>query len=1113
MENKLIELINKSNYHIYAYNSPLNSTLTEVLNLFNVTKKTVFLVLTNNYKATKSYEKLVDVLGLDKVNLYLMDDFTTQEILASSKEYEEERLFTISSIIKGEAKIIVTSISSIMRPIQSKDEFKNGFIKLNKGDEIEVNSFLDNLVRLGYKRESKVESSFEFSVRGEIIDLFPLGYDHPIRIDLFGDEIESIKEFNEQTQRSIKDINDVLIYPASEIIINDNLALANLLRDKLKGISEAESDILDIENRNYSLKTLKYLNYYEDNPCSILDYLEDKIICINDIVDAMDIELHLNENAYSSINADILKKIDASIYFELRDILIKNNIIYFQEFKKYIDLELTDLCDFDAIEVASYNGNLKLFYDQNRDYKEILIYLENEKFIELVNSYIESNKIKNIKVIKGKAFSVGYVTKRRLIISEDELFRHLEEKNKKYRTKDMVQLTSSDELEIGDYVVHYDYGIAKYLGLKTIELKGIKNDYLNLLFDGSELMVPVENIGILDKYQGSEGHIPHLSKIGSKKWEKKKGEIKEKLYEIARDLIATQAKRNESIGVRYDADTLEQELFEQDFEYELTLDQAEAISIIKKEMESGKIIDRLICGDVGYGKTEVAMRIAFKTVMQGLQVAYLAPTTILSRQHYYTFKERMQDYGICVEIINRFVSPKEIERIKSGLIKGSIDIVIGTHALLNKSIEYKNLGLLIIDEEQRFGVEHKERIKKLKSNVNVLTLSATPIPRTLQMALVGVRDLSLISTPPKNRFPVKTYVLEENDIVIKEAIYQELARGGQVFYLHNRVDDLARVEEKIKKLVPEARTSIGHGQMNKEVLEDIVQSFIDRNIDILICTTIIETGIDIPNSNTLIVDEANRLGLAQMYQLRGRVGRSDRLSYAYFTYPKRGTLSEDSIKRLNAIKEFTSLGSGYKIALRDLSIRGAGDILGKEQSGFIDDVGLDLYMRLLDEEVKALNGETVETKTSPTWGVEVSKHISDDYVSDEDIKIYIHKKINEIGSNYTKEDLILELEDRFGKVSEELMMYIEKKYLDYLISYLDIVKFNDYLTYVQLMFSEEVSSKIDPSEMFSIAYNLSSNFSFEYKEKKIIVKYNKKQTKLDWLVMLNKFLELCIKLL
>ncbi|MFA5542354.1 MAG: transcription-repair coupling factor, partial [Bacilli bacterium] len=709
-------------------------------------------------------------------------------------------------------------------------------------------------------------------------------------------------------------------------------------------------------------------------------------------------------------------------------------------------------------------------------------------------------------ILTFNALSVGFIDGFE-VISDHNIYKKFKIKRAKYRSayQNTQRINSKDDLKPGEFVVHFDYGIGQYLGIKTIELQEVKNDYIMIKFENIELYIPVENINLIEKYQGTEGTVPKLTTIGTNDWEKKKKRVREKLESIAKELIEIQAVRQEKMGYKYSADDYIQEEFENDFEYMETEDQDKAINDIKKDMESGLIVDRLVCGDVGYGKTEVAMRIALKTVLNGKQVSYLAPTTILSRQHYYSFKERFDKFGIKIELLNRFVSPKKQDEIIQKLKNQEIDIVIGTHRLLNEEIKYKNLGLLIVDEEQRFGVIHKEKIKKYKNNINVLTLTATPIPRTLQMAIMGVRQLSLIETPPQNRYPVQTYVVESNDIVVKEAIYRELGRDGQVFYLHNRISTLEKTYRKLKRLVPEAKILIAHGRMDKDQLEEAIQSFIDKEFDVLLCTTIIETGIDIPNTNTLIVDMADRLGLSQMYQIRGRVGRSDRVSYAYFMYDEDKVLTSMSTKRLNAIKEFTTLGSGYKIALRDLAIRGAGDILGQEQSGFIDSVGLEMYMKMLNEAVNKLQGIKEQETTPQKYNIEVSKHISDDYVTDDDIKIYIHKKITSIKNSEDKRILIEELVDRFGKLSNEIFIYIDKVYLESLLNQASIEEIKETPTNVKIVFSAARSQTIDGSYLFKKAYEISKDFSFEYKGKKIILYLTK--TKKEWIKKVIKLIE------
>ena len=758
--------------------------------------------------------------------------------------------------------------------------------------------------------------------------------------------------------------------------------------------------------------------------------------------------------------------------------------------------------DSDGLQVIDYHNNIKNFCeDITSTNKTILIicYKEISKNI-ILDTFKTQNKeiyqindisdIKKNKVnicIMENGISFGFINGLE-VITEDHIFKKIKLKNSKYRSvyQNTTAINSKEDLKPGDYVVHYDYGIGLYKGMITEEIKGLKNDYLNIKFANNELYVPVERINLIEKFLGSEGAIPKLTTLGTKEWEKKKQKIQEKVESIAQDLIDMQAKREELKGYIYSLDDEMQKQFESDFEYELTLDQERAINDIKLDMEKGLIIDRLVCGDVGYGKTEVAIRIAMKTVLNNKQVAYLAPTTILTRQHYQTFIQRFSKYGVRVELLNRLVPAHIQKQIIEDTKKGLVDILIGTHSLLGNSIGFKDLGLLIIDEEQRFGVTHKESIKQLKNNVNVLTLTATPIPRTLQMSIMGVRQLSLMETPPQNRYPVQTYVLEQNDTIIREAIYRELGRGGQVFYLHNRVEDLDVVFSKLRRLVPYAKIVKAHGQMKKEDLEDAIQSFIDKKFDVLLCTTIIETGIDIPNTNTLIVDMADRLGLAQMYQIRGRVGRSTRVSYAYFMFEKNKVLTSESAKRLQAIKEFTTLGSGYKIAVRDLAIRGAGDILGKEQSGFIDTIGLDLYMKMLNDSIEKLKGIQKIHQEEPNYQIKVAKHVSDRYVNDEDIKIFIHKEIKAINSLEEKQKVEEELIDRFGTLTDEIKIYINKQYMEGICKNIGVESILEKFGIIEIVFKNDAI--VDGGKLFKIAYQINKDFLFEYRGKKVIIK-------------------------
>ena len=1122
-----VSIIKKDAYNLFAYNSVTSANIYLTYLSFINSNDTIFYICSNIYKATKAYEVFVSLAGIENVNYYVMDDFSSSEVLASSNEYKYERMYTIDALINGKKRIIVCNIASILRLISPKNDIEKHIINLKCGQEIDISNLINILYESGYKRVSKVEVVGEFAIRGEVIDIYPINNTDPIRIDFFDNEIEFIKTFDPETQKSTSSIDKVNILPISEIYYSDPASLVSMIKQDAKSFevqSYLNNDLEDFINYNYSPKMLKYIKYITKTPSKIIDYCTNKQLFFEEFSNICEVVDKINTEAHDLLPKGIYKELDILVFSDIYSLIKESSKnIFVSEFKQSLnEIKLTNILDINSYSLIDYNGNISLLAQELKNKLRTIIigYVDNKRS-DLIHevfkseniSYLDINNYSEIKekkiniINEAYPFSIGI--DETLYISEASIFKKNYEKNAKYRSayKDVVPINSKEDIEVGEYVVHYDYGIARYKGIKEVNLNNICNDYLVLEFANMDLLLPVEKISMLDKYQASEGMVPKLSRIGTKDWEKKKASVRERIASLACSLIKTQAIRESSKGFKYNIDDVLQEQFENDFEYDVTADQLKTINDIKHDMEEGKIIDRLVCGDVGYGKTEVAMRIAFKTVMNGMQVAYLAPTTILTRQHYYLFKERFEKYGASVALINRFVSEKEINEVIKGLANGSIDIVIGTHALLNDKIKYKNLGLLIVDEEQRFGVEHKEKIKQYKSMINVLTLTATPIPRTLQMSLVGARQLSLIETPPKNRYPIKTYVLEYNDIVIREAIYNELARGGQVFYLYNRVSTLDRVASHLRKLVPEAKIAIAHGQMAKDDLEEVIQPFIDKEYDVLLCTTIIETGIDIPNTNTLIIQMADRLGLAQMYQIRGRVGRSDRLAYAYFVYDKGKVLTDNSSKRLNAIKEFTTLGSGYKIALRDLAIRGAGDILGKEQSGFIDDIGLDLYMKMLKEEVDKLNGIKKEEKVNPTYSIEVSKHVDKTYVSDDEIRIYIHKRIDSITNLSEKLDLINELEDRFGKLSPELVLYIDKKYLDILASKCCVEKMKEMVSFVEMNFTQDATSKIDAASLFIIGYKISSIFNFEYKNKKIFVKYLKQDTKSEWINTLSRFLE------
>jgi len=756
------------------------------------------------------------------------------------------------------------------------------------------------------------------------------------------------------------------------------------------------------------------------------------------------------------------------------------------QFELFIDT-INNPTNIFSSEIPPFNEDFDYLKDTvfkwNKEGKQVYFYLSRKSEMDLIKKLIPNANIINKKLNKG------FIIDNIVCISEHDIGIHASVKAKFGSNLHVgKKIKSYNDLEKGDYVVHINHGIGVYNGLVTLTKDALKKDYIQLLYDGNDkIYIPVEKINSIYKYSGKESLKPKLNKLNSSSWAKTKTYIKAKAKDISKELLTLYAKRAAVKGIPY-KDYVEQEVFASSFEYTETKDQAKAIDEINRDLNSQVPMDRLLCGDVGFGKTEVAMRAIFKTVVNNMQVMYLCPTTILAKQQYNVIKERFKDVPVEIRLLNRFTSLKDVKNTIEKLSLGQIDILVGTHRLLSEDIKPKKLGLLVVDEEQRFGVKHKEKIKEFKNDVNVLTLSATPIPRTLKMALSGLRDLSIIDTAPVNRYPVQTYVVAENDLLIKDAIYKELSRKGQTFILYNKIDGLDKVVDRIKRLVPEARINYAHGQMNKEELESIMDDFVNYKYDILICTTIIENGIDISNANTLIVFDADHFGLGQLYQIRGRVGRSDRIAYAYLLYDNKKMLNEIAIKRLQAIKEFTELGSGYKIAMRDLSLRGAGDIFGSDQAGFVDSVGISLYMKLIEDEIKKTKGEYVEEDDEDNKNlIEVSTHIKDEYVSDEDIKIEIHQKINEIDSLEKLNSVKEELEDRFGKIDKDMEIYMYEEWFTNLCKMLNITKINKTDRFVEISIPEDISNNIKGDKLLFETMSITNKFNMKYAHKNIII--------------------------
>ena len=1010
-----------------------------VLNKYNADKKNILIVTPSLYEANIFYEKISTYT--DNATIFPMDDFVTSVAVAMSPELKLKRLETIKKITELDNLIVITNLMGYLRYLTDYKMLNKLNIKLKQNISINRDELLKLLVEFGYSQESIVNTTGTFAARGYVVDIFAVEEEHPIRIEFFGNEIESIRYFDEMTQLSIKKVEETTILPNNEIK-TDNI-----------------SSLYD----------------YLDNP--LVFFMDDKIIKEEYKKITEDIE---NYNKDNNINVKHM--------FDFTDINPKS-YIYINHFKE----GSRKVIQYESNSITNFNSNLDLlkdYVDKRKNNKTIIFYLPKLKEVDTISKIYpsarvieEENNIKENKInIVKKYINAGFEIDNYIVISEFDI-EMINNRKIKYKTNLKIgsKLKDLNELQVGDYVVHYSHGIGVYGGITSLSKNTVIKDYLVINYLGNDkLYVPVEKIDTIFRYISKDGSAPRINKLNSLSWEKTKLSLRKKIHNISKELLELYAKRKSIVGPKYEYNAIENS-FASDFEYKLTQDQEKSIMDINNDLENSIPMDRVLCGDVGFGKTEVAFRAMIRTILNDGQVAYLCPTTILSNQQYNCALERFKNYPVNIAILNRFTTPKKVKEIIKGLEFGSIDIVFGTHRLLSGDIKFKNLGLLIVDEEQRFGVSHKEKIKELKNNVNVLTLSATPIPRTLKMALTGLRDLSIIDTPPVNRYPVQTYVLEEQDVVIKDAIYKEIGRHGQVFILYNRVQSIETKVAQLSQLVPEVKIAYAHGQMNKSNLEQVMQDFLDKKYDVLVCTTIIETGIDMPNVNTLMIYDADNYGLSQLYQLRGRVGRSNKIAYAYLMYSKNKVLNDLAIKRLEAIKEFTELGSGYRIAMRDLSLRGAGDILGAEQSGFVSEVGLDLYMKLIDEETRRLKGEEVEKldDTSDNSLIDVNTHIDDNYVSEESIKIEIHQKINEIDSYEKLEHVKKEIEDRFGKISNDLEIYMYEEWFEKLAKKLEIKNVVQNKLYIELNLNNNIVSNVKFDKIFIESYDICSKFSFK----------------------------------
>ena len=1014
--------------------------------IFNETKRPMVLVTYNEIQARKLYQDLKKLIK--QTYFFPKKEITSYDYVAQSKEIEYKRIDVLNKMYlakkQKEPIIIVTTIEAVMQKMVAKDTLYQNVIDFEVGKTYLLDEIKEKLVGLGYERSDLIENKGQFSIRGGIVDV-GLSEKIGVRIEFWGDEVDSIRFFQISSQRSTEMLKEITIFPAHELIVQD---LSEAVKNIQEKYPEEIEDIELIKNGDYISKINKYFNEFYENQASFLDYMSDEYLLL------LDEKSKINQRKTNIIedNNKLIASLVEKEKFVPEAIENISKFEYNFEEKQIIYLEQNDSIKniqkyyFETREINFYNLQLDLLladivtYQKNK--KKVVLLAGNEISAKKLCDILKENQInykyeqeaENVKpgeiIVTIGGFSSGFENYdlNLIVISLQNNFEEPVRRKKKLSStfKDSEKIVFAD-LKPGDIVVHQTHGIGQFIGVNTITADGVTKDYIKIKYRNDDILyVPTNSLDSVRKYiGGGDNSSPRLNKLGGKEWSATTSKVKKNLEAVAKDLIELYAKRQKIKGFSFSPDTPWQKQFEDSFPYTETDDQLRCIQDVKKDMEKPQPMDRLLCGDVGYGKTEVAIRAAFKAVMDQKQVAYLVPTTILANQQYEEFKTRMQEFAINVELLNRFKTKKEQDEIIKKLKLGEVDVVVGTHRLLSEDVNFKDLGLLIIDEEHRFGVKDKEKIKKLRTNIDVLTMTATPIPRTLHMSIVGVRDMSVIYEPPHNRKPVQTYVLEYDQEVITEAITKEIERGGQVFYLFNQVEGIEKKANEISMLVPEAKVGFAHGKMSGRELEEIMESFINQEINVLVCTTILESGIDIPNANTIIVENADRLGLAQLYQIRGRVGRSDKQAYAYVTYKRDKLLSEVADKRLKAIKEFTEFGSGFKIAMRDLEIRGAGSMLGEMQHGHMEQVGYDTYCKLLDEVIKETQGIEVVEEQDVQIDLAVSSYIPDNFIENSSQKIEIYQNIALCRTEEELQNVIDEVIDRYGRLPKELENLID----------------------------------------------------------------------------------------
>jgi len=1128
--------IEKKEYPIGVYGLSESAKNYLVNGVYEQLDKSILILTHSDVEAKNIYDDLS--FYVNEVYYFPTREMGFYNADAVSGDLRWERLKVMKKITEQGKKIIITCIEALAATYIPIELLQKYIFKLSVGSTLNINDFSEKLVQCGYERVDRVDTKGQFCIRGGIIDLYPPISALPFRIELYDDEIDSIRTFNSETQRSIDKVDQIDIFPAKEIILTEeiresgynkikedlDIMVGGLNRKKDKEVIERITSLVNVNlealKETWSFKDIdSYIPYFYNPTATFLDYMKEAFIVVDDAqrclgkLDSVYFEFEENyENFLKRGNilprqAEVLINKEY-IYGNLENLEVMTlNAIA----KTTNELKPRSIISFSQITIFDYHGQLDMLIEdildkKKKGYKIIILSgtrTRGERLIDTLRDRgIESVYKDSISQIEfgevvitfgNQLKGFEYPELKLCVISDKEVFGRSKRKiTSRSHKKGASKIKSFTELKLGDYVVHVNHGIGIYKGIKQLEVHGHKRDYLELSYNACDILyVPVEQLDLVQKYIGSEGKAPKISKLGGVEWVKAKNKVKNSITDIAEDLVKLYATRATLKGHKYSKDTIWQRQFEEEFPFEETPDQLIAIEEIKKDMESDKPMDRLICGDVGYGKTEVAVRAAFKAVMDGKQVAFLVPTTILAEQHYKNLTKRFSDFPVKVEMVSRFRTPAQQKVVIKATKEGNVDILIGTHRIIQSDVKFKDLGVLIIDEEQRFGVTHKEKIKSLRKNIDVLTLTATPIPRTLHMSLTGVRDISVIETPPEERYPIQTYVVEFNDQLIRDAMLREINRNGQVFFVYNRVETIKEMAAFIGKLIPEARVCIAHGQMTERELESVMIDFMENKYDILMCTTIIETGIDIQNTNTIIIYEADKMGLSQLYQLRGRVGRSNRIAYAYLTYKKDKVLTEVAEKRLKAIKDFTELGSGFKIAMRDLEIRGAGNMMGGAQHGHMAAVGYDLYCRMLEDTVKSIRGDIEKEPIETSVEIKIDAYIPETYIEDESQKIEIYKKIAAIDTHDDMLDIQEEIEDRFSDIPSSVVSLMGIAYLRSISSQVGIIEIKEVKEEIILQFdsSERIDKELVKSLVSkynrSIVFKLGNKPAFAYKLKNL----------------------------